>query len=157
MIYDKNTKNVSTDLFSEFGDPADSDFENKIKSQLIEINLPFPLNKGKTHVILCHAVIADSLLDAFENLGHIYGEKNMSEMNIDNYHGCFNIRPVVGWPGYWSTHSWACAIDLNAHLGQMGKPSTMPYHFVKVFEDRGFYWGGHWSRPDGMHFSLVKN
>lgn len=151
----KLPKMVTRDLFSEFGNPADSGFKEKIAKQMIETNLPVGLNKGETTKINCHRVIEPALIDALKEIAYIFGADNMRTMDIDRYHGCHNIRPVSGYPGHWSIHSWACAIDLNAHLGAMGAPSVMPYQFVKAFKDRGFYWGGEWNRQDGMHFSLV--
>lgn len=146
------------DLYSIIGNPADPEFEEKIKSELIRFKTPFPLNCNDKEInhITCHPLIAPALEDALLEILKYYSYEKIKEFGLDLYHGCFNIRPVSGYPGYWSIHSFACAVDFNAHIGKMTIPSVMPYPFVDAFKKRGFYWGGEWRRPDGMHFSLVK-
>jgi hypothetical protein len=72
-----------------------------------------------------------------------------------------------------SVHSFGIAVDINPQYGgywQYGLPYRMsedqvrkkkiplvyknqiPIEIVKVFEKRGFIWGGNWYHFDGMHF-----
>jgi len=75
--------------------------------------------------------------------------------HLKTYNGCFNIRRKRGG-SKWSTHSWAIAIDLNAKWNPMGHKPQMHHEIVAIFEKYGFYWGGRWKRPDGMHFQYCR-
>jgi hypothetical protein len=80
---------------------------------------------------------------------------------IVTWDGCFNIRGKKGKNGIiegslYSLHSWGLAIDINAAWNGFGSKPTMSKELVSCFADAGFYWGGSWSTPDGMHFELVQ-
>ena len=72
---------------------------------------------------------------------------------LKTWDGCFNIRQKRGGITQ-SLHSWGVAIDVNAAWNGLGKTPTLSQGFVKCFTDNGFDWGGHWNKPDGMHFQL---
>jgi spore coat assembly protein SafA len=60
-----------------------------------------------------------------------------------------------------SPHSWGIALDLNHHWNQYGDPPAESgtkgsvMELVPIFEKHGFYWGGNFSEPDGMHFEYA--
>jgi hypothetical protein len=102
--------------------------------------------------IQCHWIISEALIDALFEMKDALGEGELHKQKFDMWGGCFNFRAAVGRTRL-STHAWGIAVDINPHLGELGKQSTMPDFIVKAFEDRGFEWGGRWAaRPDGMHF-----
>jgi len=72
---------------------------------------------------------------------------------LKTFDGCFNIRQKRGGVTQ-SLHSWGVAIDVNAAWNSFGKKPTLSDGFVKCFTDNGFDWGGHWNKPDAMHFQL---
>ena len=72
---------------------------------------------------------------------------------LKTFDGCFNIRQKRGGVTQ-SLHSWGVAIDVNAAWNGLGKTPTLSQGFVKCFTDNGFDWGGHWNKPDAMHFQL---
>jgi hypothetical protein len=61
-----------------------------------------------------------------------------------------------------SPHSWGIAIDINAEwngygvrppaLGQIGSVREL----IPYFAAEGFFWGGNFSTPDGMHFEYAR-
>lgn len=61
-----------------------------------------------------------------------------------------------------SNHSWGTAFDINAAQNPLGAEPARPgqpgcvYELVPAALRNGFYWGGHFSRKDGMHFELAK-
>jgi hypothetical protein len=77
--------------------------------------------------------------------------------------GSFNWRKIAGTERY-STHSYGIAFDLNSKLGGYWRWSNrpegdagpydnkLPEDIVRIFERRGFIWGGKWHHFDGMHF-----
>lgn len=81
---------------------------------------------------------------------------------------------IRSWGGSWaprfkrgsrtslSNHSWATAFDINVAwnmLGSqpalLGKPGCVR-ELVPLANRLGWFWGGHFTNPDGMHFELSK-
>ena len=61
-----------------------------------------------------------------------------------------------------SNHAWGTAFDINAALNPRGtvpvfrgQPGSVR-ELVPRANDLGFYWGGHFSRRDGMHFEVAR-
>lgn len=98
--------------------------------------------------IYCNRDMVKPLEKAFNNIisGGFLNE-------LRTWDGCFNIRTKRGGSTQ-SLHSWGIAVDINASWNKFGKKPTMHTGIVKAFESAGFDWGGHWDRPDGMHFQL---
>lgn len=85
--------------------------------------------------------------------------------------GSFYWRKVKGESSL-STHSFGIAIDINSSYSnywlwdylKLNKPiadlrnhrlklkNRIPQEIVQIFEDEGFFWGGHWYFYDTMHF-----
>jgi len=131
----------------------DADFFD-IKIRVYEI--PFPLRLSwKPHVltkyIQCHRDIGEALIDALHEIGQYKGVDWLGDKRYDYYGGCFNFRKKRG-QGQLSVHSYGIAIDLNPQLAPYRKKSHQPKFIVDAFVSRGFYWGGDWLVPDGMHF-----
>ena len=76
------------------------------------------------------------------------------------YDGAYNPRFVRGRAKeqILSNHAFATAFDLNYEWNKLGaEPATFGrkgcvYELVPIAHAHGFYWGGHFSRRDGMHF-----
>ena len=51
-----------------------------------------------------------------------------------------------------SNHAFGLAIDVNALTNVLGTEGDMPEKVVAQWLVEGGEWGGHWSRPDPMHF-----
>jgi len=60
-----------------------------------------------------------------------------------------------------SSHAFGVAIDLNERWNPLGAEPALDGQtgclraLVPVFNAHGFAWGGHFTRPDGMHFELA--
>ena len=77
--------------------------------------------------------------------------------------GSYNWRLRAGLANL-STHAWGIAFDINPAenpLGKRGDKATgilaetdRGKRLVKLLERWGWYWGGHWERPDAMHFQF---
>ncbi len=85
---------------------------------------------------------------------------------VANPAGGYYWRKVKG-ESYLSAHSFGIAIDINSHYGnywlwdweKAKRPKTplvfhnhIPLEIVRIFEEEGFLWGGHWYHYDTMHF-----
>ncbi len=76
--------------------------------------------------------------------------------------GSYVPRFVRGSRTVLSNHAFGTAFDINVAWNQLNtqpalkgqKGSTR--ELVGIANDNGFYWGGHFSRPDGMHFEIAK-
>lgn len=61
-----------------------------------------------------------------------------------------------------SNHAFGTAFDINYSWNKLGtEPATCGvkgsvYKLVPVANEFGFYWGGHFTRRDGMHFEVAK-
>jgi hypothetical protein len=75
-------------------------------------------------------------------------------VEVREYGGCFAYRAKRGADTI-SLHAWGAAIDLNPRTNQLGEEGDMHPEVVRVFESRGFTWGGRWGRPDPMHFQYA--
>jgi len=54
-----------------------------------------------------------------------------------------------------STHSWACAVDINWDTNGVGTgEGDLDPGIVQAFELHGWVWGGRWRTSDPMHFQL---
>jgi hypothetical protein len=61
-----------------------------------------------------------------------------------------------------SNHAFGTAFDINVNWNRLG---TIPAlvgqkgsvrELVQIANNNGFYWGGHFTRKDGMHFEIAK-
>lgn len=77
--------------------------------------------------------------------------------------GCFAPRMKRSNSGELSLHAFGCAVDINAAenpQARLGTPDCrrdIPDAWVEAFESAGWTWGGHFPRPDPMHFQLASN
>lgn len=85
------------------------------------------------------------------------------------------LLPLVkSWAGSWaprfvrgsrtslSNHAFGTAFDINAAWNGLGAVPALAgrqgsvRELVPIAHELGFYWGGHFSRQDGMHFELAR-
>lgn len=81
---------------------------------------------------------------------------------ILTWEGSFAPRFVRGSRTNLSNHAWGTGFDMNY---QWNRLATVPAlrgekgsvrELVPIAQDHGFYWGGHFSRHDGMHFEVAQ-
>lgn len=83
------------------------------------------------------------------------------------------LERVLTWGGLWaprfvrgsrttlSNHAFGTAFDVNAPWNALGAEPAghgeqgSVLDLVPIAHENGFYWGGHFSRKDGMHFELA--
>ncbi len=100
--------------------------------------------------IWCNKAMAVPLRQALDNV-----VARGLAAQLQSFDGCYCLRKQRGDLLRLSVHSWALAVDFNAATNQLGHKPTMSPELVTCFEREGFVWGGHWERPDGMHFQFV--
>jgi len=133
-----------------------NDFETK---NIIPVVIP-QLSKvlaGSYTSILFHRKGADQLRGFFEALE----KQGLLELLL-SYGGSYNARLIRGSKTALSNHAFGTAFDINmlwnpfngtpTALGQYGSIREL----VPLAHAYGFYWGGHFTRKDGMHFEIAK-
>lgn len=78
------------------------------------------------------------------------------------FDGAWAARFVRGSTKYLSNHSYGTAFDINYKWNMLGAvPALVSKEgsvrkLVEIANQHGFYWGGHFTRLDGMHFEVAK-
>jgi hypothetical protein len=81
---------------------------------------------------------------------------------VKTWGGAFVPRFVRGSITSLSNHAFGSAFDINmafnalgARPALVGRPGSVR-ELVPLAHQHGFYWGGHFTRLDGMHFEIAK-
>jgi hypothetical protein len=81
---------------------------------------------------------------------------------VKTWGGSFVPRFVRGSDSVLSNHAFGTAFDLNVAFNPLGaqpalagRPGSVR-ELVPIANEKGFYWGGHFTRLDGMHFEVAK-
>ncbi|MEO6204544.1 MAG: M15 family metallopeptidase [Mycobacteriales bacterium] len=69
--------------------------------------------------------------------------------------GCWSPRVVRFGAGQISSHTWGIAVDINVDNNPLGATPRQDPRLVTIMAEHGFFWGGHFLRPDGAHFEWV--
>ena len=81
---------------------------------------------------------------------------------IFTWEGSFTPRFIRGSRTLLSNHAFGSAFDINAAFNPLGAMPALVgqkgsvRELVRIANDNFFYWGGHFSRRDGMHFEIAK-
>ena len=104
--------------------------------------------------ITCHRVMFPQLSAA---LAEIERESLADAIDPSDYGGCYVPRFIDRDPRKaLSMHAFGLAVDLNVSTNHLGTAGDMHPRVVEIFERWGFAWGGHWNRPDPMHFEIAR-
>jgi hypothetical protein len=132
------------------------DWESK---NIVRVNLP-ALSKatnGKFTAMRFHKECEYQLVKMFERF-----EKENLHTRILSFGGSFVPRFIRGSRTQLSNHSWGSAFDVNVAQNGLNKTPAMigevgcVRELVPIANECGFYWGGHFTRMDGMHFEIAK-
>jgi hypothetical protein len=150
-------------------DGSVSDWENKFIMRVAVPGLAH-LPTFKIGFMRVHSVVAPHLTALFEawakaDLMHLF--LTWDGAFVPRYirdgspsagpHGIKESKNV----GNLSNHAFGSAFDVNADLNPRGDPPAKPgekgcvYELVKIANGAGWYWGGHFTTQDGMHFEFA--
>jgi len=131
--------------------------DNWAKVNLIKISIPqLVLIKGSDTVYF-HKKAANQLKELFKE----WEQENLLH-KVMTWEGAYVARFVRGSRTTLSNHAFGSAFDINYAWNKLGsKPALVGQkgsvrELVEVANKNGFYWGGHFSRKDGMHFEIAK-
>ena len=78
------------------------------------------------------------------------------------FNGSYVPRLVRNSKTRLSNHAFGIAFDINSQWNALGSnPAELAKkgslrELVPLAQQCGFYWGGHFSRKDGMHFEIAE-
>jgi len=105
--------------------------------------------------------INKNILDQYKMLWHAWEKEGLLPL-ILTWDGGYVKRKIKGSYFVLSNHAYGTAFDINArenYLNEIpaknGKKGNL-YKLVPIANEHGFYWGGHFSRLDGMHFEVAR-
>lgn len=145
-------------LIEKYGPPG---------TRQVYAKLPYPMflawePKIVIHRFSCHEVVKDNVESIFKHVLKHYGEDRITELGLDMFGGCFNVRKMRGSSTKLSLHSWGLAIDLDPTNNQFSwgheraRFAGEQYNeFWDIVEANGAYSLGRLKNYDWMHFQFV--
>lgn len=131
----------------------------------VVVSLPYPMrlawNLGQ---VVTRTTInrrcAESFLKSLEEMKDELGLDFIHASGMDRFGGVFNNRTMKGNPDRWSTHAWACAVDLDPYGNRYGwrwpGEATMPIEVVQIFVRNGWQSAALELGKDGMHMQAAR-
>lgn len=165
------TRFTAIEMVQNFGflqfehDPIPDNIENiKILNNfqhknIVYVSLPqlSVATSGEESGMLFHKKGVDQLKAFYSEI-----EKTGLLKKVLTFNGSFVPRLVRNSKTRLSNHSFGTAFDINAQWNALGcTPAALGTkgsvrELVPLAHEYGFYWGGHFSRKDGMHFEIAK-
>jgi len=107
--------------------------------------------------VLLHQKVGDQIVQTFKDWedAHLHNK-------VLGWAGSFVPRFVRGSRQTLSNHAHATAFDINVPWNLMGRTPALKgkkgsvRELVRIANNNGLYWGGHFKRPDGMHFEVAR-
>src|SRR5882724_4124443 len=128
---------------------------------IVEVKLPQILGKfdgaPKRDTVRFHRLAAEqieALWNAWTDAGHM--------TRVIEFNGAFVPRFIRGSRTTLSNHAFGTAFDINYEFNKLGhQPARVGQRgcvreMVALAHEHGFFWGGHFTRLDGMHFEVAK-
>ncbi|TVQ05332.1 MAG: M15 family peptidase [Balneolaceae bacterium] len=157
-----NPRNWPVQRTAEF-----NNFYGERGTQLVMIDFPYEMKlawdlRTKTRRTRCHARIADSLQRVLQKVKEIYGEDNISRLQLDHFGGCYNDRPIRNG-SLPSMHSWGIALDFDPSRNQLnwGRDRASLAHpdyydWWSCWEEEGWISLGRKRNFDWMHVQAAR-
>ena len=132
---------------------------NWTKENIVSVSLPQlrkVLGPSKSDAVAFHRLAA-------EQLQGLWKEWESAKLldRVLSYEGSYVPRFVRGSRTSLSNHAFGSAFDINFKFNGLGKRPALVgekgcvRELVQIAHRWGFYWGGHFTRLDGMHFEIA--
>jgi hypothetical protein len=132
--------------------------DNWERDNIITVSVPQLISIKGTDRVRFHEVAANQLKKLWQD----WEDADLIH-NVLTWEGAFMPRYIRGSTTVLSNHAFGSAFDINYSWNKLG---TVPAlvgqkgsvrELVKIANDNGFYWGGHFNnRKDGMHFEVAQ-
>jgi hypothetical protein len=109
----------------------------------------------------CRIEVEDTCAEQFKRLFKAWKEADLLHL-IHTWAGTYVPRFVRGSRTRLSSHAWGSALDINVPWNMLGSEPALVgrlgsvRELVPIANELGFYWGGHFSTNDGMHFEVAR-
>lgn len=153
-------RETTAELNKFYGVP---DLARRIAPRQTRIKVPYPMvlawdTDKSISEIMCHELVAPSLLRILENVADTYTPQEIQEYGLDMFGGVTNVRTIRGGTRL-STHSWGIAIDIDPARNRLKWDSKKAFlarpecdGFRNAFRAEGWYSLGENRDYDWMHF-----
>ncbi len=127
------------------------------KENIVKVSIKQLKPIKATDVVWFHKKGADQLVKLFSDW-----EKSNLIHRILTWDGSYNPRFIRGSNTVLSNHAFGTAFDINYAWNKLGVTPALigqkgcVRDLVEIANENGLYWGGHFSRRDGMHFEIAK-
>jgi len=128
----------------------------------VRLHLPYTMQlawdlRRPINSFFVHEKVHDSALRCFERIADAYDAEQRTQIGIDLFGGCLNVRRMRGGSA-WSMHSWGIAIDFDPTRNplrstrasaRLAQPDCE--RFWRIWEDEGWLSLGRARDFDWMH------
>ncbi len=131
--------------------------DNWVRENIVMANLPQLVSIKGSAKVSFHKKGKDQL----EKMWREWERAGLLHLVL-TWSGSYVPRFIRGSRTVLSNHAFGTAFDINVEWNQLG---TVPAlvgrkgsvrELVDIANSNGFYWGGHFTRLDGMHFEVAK-
>jgi len=127
------------------------------KVNIVKVSIPQLKRISGTTTMWFHKAAAKQL----QNLWEEWERADLMHLPL-TYSGSFNPRFIRGSRTNLSQHAFGTAFDINVEWNGLGRVPALVgqkgsvRELVQIANHNGFYWGGHFTRNDGMHFEIAQ-
>ena len=127
-----------------------------IARNIVRVEVPQLIRIKGGAVVYFHRLAAGQLI----RLWHQWEQAGLLH-HVLTWGGAYAPRFVRGSRRILSNHAFGTAFDINYEWNRLGMlPALVGQRgsvreLVSIAHRNGFYWGGHFSRSDGMHFEVA--
>jgi hypothetical protein len=130
--------------------------DNWTKNNLVKVSIPQLILIKGTDTVYFHksgATQLKKLWKEWETAGLLY--------KVLTWEGAYVPRFIRGSRTVLSNHAFGTAFDINYAWNKLGVTPALVgqkgcvRELVNIANNNGFYWGGHFTRKDGMHFEVA--
>jgi hypothetical protein len=151
---------------SFYGNPRGPDGQPSAaweQKNLILVKTPWQLitawDSAPVRGIRIHSLCAETLQNILKAIWVAAGQDEhvIKDWGMNLYGGGYSFRLMRG-SNRLSMHSWGCAVDFDPERNKLGDTTPNFANCTKVldaFNAEGWTWGGHWHKPDGMHWQAA--
>lgn len=131
--------------------------DNWVGQNIVMTSIPQLTNIKGSDRVQFHKIAANQLVTLWKN----WEEAGLLPLVL-TWGGSYVPRFIRGSRTTLSNHSFGSAFDINVAWNQLGVVPALVgqkgsvRELVQIANHNGFYWGGHFSRKDGMHFEIAR-